>query len=403
MGPALPEPRVVRRRVVAMIEDPVTIVAVLMGVVFLSVRLTERFAWAARFSTVLWVLSLAALASNTGLIPTDAPLYGGLVGFAVPFAVSLVLMKVSLADVRSAGLAMTVAFVVASLGTVVGVVVASLALEPWLASILGDASWKIAGPYTGTYIGGSLNFFALWSGLEIGNPDLFAAANAVDNLSIFLLFGIWVLAAGLWRSRFPVADRWRLRPGAEPAAEPSTDAPPRLVVSHVVTLVFAAVAVMALSEWVKTRLVDPVLPGVPAILLVTTFALLLGQLPAIRRLEGAWEIGNLAFYVFFAAVGAMIHVLNAIRLAPVLFAYVAIIVAGHMVVVYGVGRLLRLDLGVLTIASAAAKTGPPMVIPLAEQLGWKHLALPGVLMGLLGYAVGNYVGFAVAYLVRALL
>lgn len=391
-----------------MIEDPVTVVAVLLGVVFVSVRLTERFAWAARFSTVLWVLSLAALASNAGLIPTDAPVYGGLVGFAVPFAVSLVLMKVSLADVRSAGLAMTVAFAVASLGTVIGVVVASLALEPWLAAILGDESWKIAGPYTGTYIGGSLNFFALWTGLEIGNPDLFAAANAVDNLSVFLVFGIWVAAAGLWRSRFPVADRWRPRRGAEPAAEPPADAPPadappRLVVGHVVTLAFAAVAVMAVSEWAKTALVDPVLPGVPSILLVTTFALLLGQLPAIRRLEGGWEIGNLAFYVFFAAVGAMIHVLNAVRLAPVLFAYVAIIVAAHMVVVYGAGRLLRLDLGVVTIASAAAKTGPPMVIPLAEQLGWKHLALPGVLMGLLGYAIGNYVGFAVAYLVRALL
>jgi len=298
---------------------------------------------------------------------------------------------------------MTVAFVVAALGTVLGVVVASLTLEAWLAPILGDASWKIAGPYTGTYIGGSLNFFALWSGLEIGLPDLFAAANAVDNLSIFPLFGIWVLAARLGRSRFPVAERWRLRPAAEPAGEPASDGPPRLIPSHVVTLGFAAVAVMAVSGLVKTRLLDPVLPGVPTILLVTTFALLLGQLGPIRRLEGAWEIGNLAFYVFFAAVGAMIHILNAIRLAPVLFAYVAIVVACHMAVVYGVGRMLRLDLGVLTIASAAAKTGPPMVLPLAEQLGWKHLALPGVLMGLLGYAVGNYAGIAVAYLVRALL
>lgn len=390
-----------------MIEEPIAVVAVLMAVVFVSVRLTERFAWAARFSTVLWVLALAAVASNSGLIPLDAPVYGGLVGFAVPFAVTLVLMKVSLADVRRAGLAMTVAFAVASLGTVVGVVTASLALEPWLASILGDESWKIAGPYTGTYIGGSLNFFALWAGLEIGNPDLFAAANAVDNLSVFLVFGIWVAAAGMWRTRFPVAERWRPRRDAEPVAGPvagpAADAPPRLIVGHVVTLVFAAVAVMALSEWVKVRLLDPVLPGIPSILLVTTFALLLGQLPAIRRLEGGWEIGNLAFYVFFAAVGAMIHILNAIRLAPVLFVYVAIVVAAHMAVVYGAGRLLKLDLGVLTIASAAAKTGPPMVIPLAEQLGWKHLALPGVLMGLLGYAIGNYVGFAVAYLVRALL
>ncbi len=59
--------------------------------------------------------------------------------------------------------------------------VATIALVPFLCDVLGDAAWKIAGPHTGTYIGGSVNFLALWTGIEINNPDLLAAANAVDN------------------------------------------------------------------------------------------------------------------------------------------------------------------------------------------------------------------------------
>jgi len=35
--------------------------------------------------------------------------------------------------------------------------------------------------------------------------------------------------------------------------------------------------------------------------------------------------------------------------------------------------------------------------------GWKNLVLPGMAMGLLGYAVGNYLGFATAYVLKALL
>ena len=68
-------------------------------------------------------------------------------------------------------------------------------------------------------------------------------------------------------------------------------------------------------------------------------------------------MGNLSFYLFFCAVGAMINVKMAIVLSPILFIYVMIMVVVHLVSVYGIGRLFRLDIRVLTIASAAAKTG----------------------------------------------
>jgi uncharacterized membrane protein len=99
----------------------------------------------------------------------------------------------------------------------------------------------------------------------------------------------------------------------------------------------------------------------------------------------------------------MINVKKAIILSPILFIYVMVMIVVHMVFVYGIGRLLRLDIRVLTIASAAAKTGPPSVVALANVHGWKTLVLPGVAMGLLGYAVGNYLGFAAAYIMKALL
>ncbi len=64
-------------------------------------------------------------------------------------------------------------------------------------SILPAEGWKIVGPYIGTYIGGSLNFFSLWTGLGIDNPNLFAAANAVDNLTFFPIFLFWIIAPNL--------------------------------------------------------------------------------------------------------------------------------------------------------------------------------------------------------------
>jgi hypothetical protein len=170
-----------------------------------------------------------------------------------------------------------------------------------------------------------------------------------------------------------------------------------------VALSFAAVAIMAVSDLIKVHLIADHMPAFPTILIVTTLALVVAQFRFIGRLRGAFEVGNLSFYLFFCAVGAMIDVKKAILLAPVLFLYVMVMIVVHMVSVYGIGRLLRMDIRLLTIASAAAKTGPPSVVALANVHGWKHLVLPGVAMGLLGYAVGNYLGFATAQVVRVLL
>jgi uncharacterized membrane protein len=383
-------------------RDPIAIAAVLLGVMAFSLWLTDRFAWAAKVSTVLWILFLAAVVSNLGIIPKDAPLYSSIASLSVPFAVCLVLFTVNLADVRRAGKAMVVAFVVASLGTVAGVLVAGLALDPLLQGILGEESWKLAGPYTGTYIGGSLNFFALWSGLEIGDPDLFAAANAVDNLTIFPLFAIWMLVPTWLGSRFPVAEHWgRASETAEHAS--SREEAPRLQSAHLVMLAFAAVLVMWLSEWITTNLLGALPFDVPSILVVTTLALVVAQLGVLKPLQGAWQLGHLAFYLFFAAVGAMIDIYKAVVLSPALFGYVMIILVVHMLVLYGLGRLLKLDVAVLTIASVATKAGPALVPAVTDSKGWHGLALPGVVVGLLGYAVGNYVGFGAAYLMRLLL
>ena len=386
-----------------MIQDQFQLFIVLAGVIFVCVALEKRFEFARKLSAVVMIMFLAAAVSNIGLIPDDSPLYGQLSGFTVPFAVCLVLLRVNLADFKKAGLPLLVAFLIASAGTVAGVIVAGAALEPFLHGLLGAESWKLAGPYTGTYIGGSLNFFALWEGLEIGNPDLFAAANAVDVLSLLPLITLWIILPDRLARRYPVAEFWKRmdRDSAEEDAKPAE--PPKLKVFDLVALCFIALLVMQLSELINTELVSKVLPQLPTVLIVTTLALVLAQFGFVKKLHGAQELGNISFYVFFAAVGAMMNIQKAVILSPILFVYLVIIIIVHFSIAYGVGRMFKLDIRIITIASSAAKSGPPTVLALANIKGWRSLALPGVVMGLFGYALGNYAGFATAYVMKWLL
>jgi len=385
-----------------MIDQPLQLAAVFVGVVLFSVWLDAHYSWARKISPVVLILFLAGLLSNVGFVTDRSTFYDGLASFTVPFAVCLILFTVNLGDLKRTGGPLLAAFAIACIGTIIGVLSAGLLVNSQLARVLGDETWKLAGPFTGTYTGGSLNFFALWDGLEIGNPDLFAAANAVDNLTLFPLFAMWVLIPGWLGRYFPVGERWGTIDAIDEAGR-EPEAPPELRILDLIALAFAALAIIVVSDLIKTRWIAGFMPSFPTILIVTTLALALAQFRFIGRLQGAFELGNLSFYLFFCAVGAMINVKMAIVLSPILFIYVMIMVVVHLVSVYGIGRLLRLDIRVLTIASAAAKTGPPSVVALANVHGWKTLVLPGVAMGLLGYAVGNYLGFGAAYLMKAML
>lgn len=84
------------------------------------------------------------------------------------------------------------------------------------------------------------------------------------------------------------------------------------------------------------------------------------------------------------------------------FFYTEVVVGVPGVVVYRMGRLLGMDIGTVSGASQTAVGGPSSAVAVAISREWNELVLPGIAVGLLGYTVGNCVGFGVGYLVRSL-
>jgi len=379
-----------------MIKDPFQILVVFLGIIALSLLLHSRFRIAGKLPPVILILFFGALLANTGVLPAGHSFYDQLSGYAVPFAVCMILLHVRLSEIRKTGLGMLKTFAVACLGSFAGCIVAGLLLADRLDGMLAGEGWKLAGPYIGTYIGGSVNFFSMWTGLEIDSPDLFAAANAVDNLTLIPIFMFWVLAP-------EVLGRWYPHRTVELAgpADQASDQPALLRLNDIVVLTLIGLGIMLASDLIKDML-----PGrlqlVPSILILTTLALLAAQVKAVRNLHGAGVLGNFAFYLFFAAIGAQMDIAKAVTMAPVLFGYVLIIILVQILVALLVGRLLKLDLRMLAVASLAAKAGPSTVVAYTSTKNWNDMALSGVAAALLGYAIGNYAGFAGAHLLKAI-
>ncbi len=375
-----------------MIQDPFGVFLVLAAAVFLAVWLEKSFRFFRAMSAGLMCLVFGMILSNSGLLPGDAPAYYQLGNIWVNAAIVLVLLNVDLRTVRDAGRTMLGAFGLGALGTMAGTLLAFFLLS----GAVGGEAWKLTGQFTGTYIGGGANFYALASAFGT-DPAIMSGAVAAD-----------VIVTAAWLATCLVVPAvLRGGEGLEPVAPGSgpMTLEQRLKESgeSLRMMDFFGLAAITLGAMSGARLLAGAVPAIPAVLWLTTIALVLGHTPAVRKLRGAPVLGNSLLYLFLAGNGAQSLVSEMLAAGPALFLFALVTVATHGLVIFGVGRLLRFDAGTLVVASQANVGGAASAVAIASARGYGDKLLPGVAVALAGYAVGNYLGFGIGTFVRTFL
>ncbi|QIP14813.1 DUF819 family protein [Spirosoma aureum] len=352
--------------------------------------------------TALLVIILTAIESNLKIIPTtETPVYEGIFSYVAPFALFLLLLGVNLKDLRQAGLPMLTMFLIGSVGTIIGVLVSVWAFSA--PQTVGQLFYALAGMFTGTYIGGGINFNAVALHYNVSKAgNLFVAATAADNIMTALWMVVTLLIPRFLQQRFPhqkTASQITTQPTTatdmidDPFSDTETMTPNDLAL--LLALGFGAISL--------SKLLAFFVPAAPFVLILTTLALLLAQFRIINNLRGSRLLGMFGVYIFLAVIGAYCDVAALIddgQLAFVLFGMILLLVLIHAVFVFGLGALFRQDWAVLGIASQANIGGATSALALARSLNRSDLQLPAVLVGTLGNAIGTYLGIFVAEMLR---
>ncbi len=279
-----------------------------------------------------------------------------------------------------------------------GIVVGAVASFFMFRSGLPEGTWMGYGALAGSWIGGTGNLAAVADSLNTPG-EMVGMVVLVDNL-VYVFYFPLILTCKRWAELF---NRFtRVPPEAEAhfvaAARQVEKKTHEVHFRNVLTLLgwgfVALAAATALSR------VFPELPPVFtqrtwAILLVTTIGIGLSA-TKLKDVPGTEPLSMTFVYIYMTMMGAQADLRN---LGGAQWFIIAgfICVAIHLVFIIAGARLFRIDVSMAAVSSVAAVGGAASA-PVAAGFHREELVPVSIMLALIGYALGNYLGVATAYL-----
>ena len=346
-----------------------------------------------KLSGVLIILSLGVVLSNIRLIPHSAAMYGTISSLLVPLAIPMLLFQADLKKVMAEIGPMFKAFVASAVVIAISITLLTLLFD------FGEYEAQVAGTLTASYIGGSLNFVATAQAVELTDPNHYVGALTADTIGAIFFMMVLLLMPSLSLARKAMPSAYFSVDGEaiedQAVAHEENDSAPFNVAGLSAALA-TSMAICALGQFIAETLGQDKY----FILIITVLALAVANLakPLVRRFNSEFEVGTFFMYLFFVTIGASADLAI---IAGVALPYVLLIcgsVGIFFVLILIVGKILKLDLAELMIASNACILGPATAAALAAGQGWRDLVTPGMLTGILGYSVGTFVGVTITAL-----
>ncbi len=308
---------------------------------------------------------------------------------AVPLAIPLLLFSTELSAWLKLARSLLLCFALACLAAIV-----AAGAVGWLFRSYTDEWWKVAGMLVGVYVGGTANMSAIGLALS-AKQETFVLLNAADVVAggAYLLFLVSVGQRAAQLVLKPFAG------GAEHADEGRAAVKP--VPSHMAVSFVLAAAIVGSTVGLSLALFGKLEP--PFVLLgITTLGIAASLSPRVRGLKGSYETGEYALLCFCVAVGSLADVRLLTGSSPTLMLFVFGVMTAAILLHVALAAAFRLDADTTLITSTATIFGPAFIGPVAAALKNRKLVGPGLTMGLMGIALGTYLGLATAWVLRNL-
>jgi uncharacterized membrane protein len=361
--------------------------------------------WARKIGIIVLCYVSGLLVGNAGLIPQGvASVQQQVTDLSIALAMPLLLFTLDIRQWRRvAGKAMLSML----FATTAVVTIATSLFFAFKGQGVESAS-HFAAMSVGVYTGGTPNLAAIKAGLDIPHSEYIVFHSLDTFLGAGYLLLMLTLGIPLSRRVLPHFPNLAVDTVEDKHHFDSDDYSPLLekrnfaeVFKAMTLAALVVLAALGLSQ-LHGLMFSADNSSAVVIVALTTLGILLSLVPQVRAMHLSYKLGMYLIYVFCFVVASMASVeqLAAVDFSIAVFLFGTI--AGSLLLHALLCRVAGIDSDTFMVTSVAAVCSPPFVPMMARALGNPATILSGMTTGIIGYALGNYLGISLALLLQRL-
>ncbi len=259
---------------------------------------------------------------------------------------------------------------------------------------------QIAGMSVGVYVGGTANLAAIGTALEV--PELlFVQLNLIDlflsGLYLMILLTVAQKILNLFLPASPYADeidssQYTVSATPNPGFPFwNTSSLQQIGIGILCSMIVIGISVgMSFLFYGETK-------EIFILISLTLLGLAASQITFIRTLSYTYETGQYIFLIFCFATGILVDISQMTEGSVDYLIFMASVVYGTLLVHMFLCSLFRIDTDTALTTSTAGIFGPPFIGPLAQALKNRAIVPSGMILGIIGLALGNLLGVGLAW------
>ncbi|MBN1158629.1 MAG: DUF819 family protein [Bacteroidales bacterium] len=365
------------------------------------IYLESKFSVVKKIGAVLICYAIGLIIGNSGLLHEGAYKYQDLLSqVTVPLALPLILFSMDVKRwFKLAGAAIT------SLLIGVFTVVVMIFAGYWIFKGSIDEIWQVSGMLVGIYTGGTPNMAAIKTALNVNN-ELYIMTHTYEVAlgAVYLLFilsiGQKVFLLFLPPFKSPeIHGPTVMNAEIEEEFESYEGFFGKKTFFPLLAAFGLSVAILGISYFIGTLVPEDYSTAV-TILLITTFGIAFSFVPGVKTIKKTFQLGMYIILIFCIVVSSMADIKQLANISVSLFYYVGLAMFGSHILHAFIARFFKIDADTVIISGSALICSPPFVPVVAGALKNREVILTGLTVGIVGYAIGNYLGVFIAYFLR---
>ena len=370
----------------------------------LIILIFNKYRWAKSIGTVIMAYAVGIIAALIGFLPTGSEpgaealesMQKTLMSVSVPLAIPLMLFNSDF-KLWTKSLPKTMAVLLGGLVSIIIAVVSGYFLFRNAGIPQFD---RVAAMMTGIYTGGTMNFSALGHMLQV-DPSLITMTLTFEEIAT-LPFIVFIVAGGykVFRKLLPSKEE---TDGAEVEEQIETESfenykgmlqPKtfgRMMLGFLLSLGMLAIGA-GLSLLITHKINELIV-----ILTITTLAIIASFSPKVRALPKTFELGMFFILIFSIVVASKFDIHHISGSLQILW-FIVFVMLTSIVLHLIICKIFKVEGDLFTVGHISLLCSPPFVPPVVEAMGNRKVLLSGIVIGLAGYAAGNYLGVLIAWI-----